>query len=391
LFAIAAPGCAAADGASASERRRVLGPFLSEHWRLPIAEQGPPPANFSEVEASFAPEVCGSCHPQQLAQWQTSFHARAFSPGFAGQLIEGGLAEPAERRGCQRCHTPLAEQQAFDAAHAENQSLNSALRLRGVVCAGCHVRGRATLGPPRREGAPVPAEPPPHGGFEARAEFTESRFCAECHQFFDDTGINGKPLENTWAEWRASPMAAAGRTCQSCHMPDRAHLWRGIHDRETVRAAVEIALVTHDSPPDRIRGALVLRNRDVGHLLPTYVTPRIFLDAWQVDAGGEEIPETRSTVQVGRQVDFNRSPWHEVFDTRVAPGESVKLDYDGPRTAAAAALVGRVTVDPDFHYRGVYEELLTRYRDPDARRMIAEALRIAEEAIYVLAEYRIEL
>jgi len=48
-------------------------------------------------------------------------------------------------------------------------------------------------------------------------------------------------------------------------------------------------------------------------------------------------------------------------------------------------------VDPDHHYRGVYERLLPQYRDSEARRMIAEALRVAEEAIYVLEEYRVEL
>ncbi len=50
-----------------------------------------------------------------------------------------------------------------------------------------------------------------------------------------------------------------------------------------------------------------------------------------------------------------------------------------------------MTVDPDHYYRGVYEILLRQYTDPEARRRIAEAERIARESIYVLAEHRIDL
>ncbi len=91
-------------------REQVLGPFLSAHWQLPVAPQGPVPQGFSEVDASLDPEVCGACHPLQLTEWQTSLHAAAFSPGFAGQLLEGNLARAPQLRACQRCHAPLSEQ-----------------------------------------------------------------------------------------------------------------------------------------------------------------------------------------------------------------------------------------------------------------------------------------
>jgi hypothetical protein len=370
------------------DRDSVLGPFLAGHWRLPIPAQGTPPSGFTEPEASLSPEICGACHPLQHHQWKMSFHAAAFSPGFAGQLIEGSLADPSSVRSCQTCHTPLEEQQPFTASGDAPEVLDPELRRRGIVCAACHVRTHQRLGPPRRPDAfPFP-DPPIHGGFEVRTEFQESRFCAPCHQFFGDPGVNGKPLENTFAEWRASPQAAEGRTCQSCHMPDRAHLWRGIHDPETVRNAVDVELDVDGLTGSSVSGVLRIRNRDVGHAFPSYVTPRVFVAVFQIDRLGREIPSTRVEGIIGREVDFSTEPWREVLDTRVMPGEIAQLLYDLPRSPDAAALVGRVVVDPDHHYRGVFAELGRLYSDPEARRLIEEASRRISTSTYVLAEIR---
>src|SRR3972149_4806383 len=91
-----------------------------------------------------------------------------------------------------------------------------------------------------RGGSPA-SEPPrerlPHNGAPRTPAFLRAEFCRDCHQFPPDGfALNGKLLENTYAEWKASPFARAGVQCQDCHMPDRRHLWRGIHDAATVRA-----------------------------------------------------------------------------------------------------------------------------------------------------------
>ena len=375
LLLLAAAACPAAAGAG--EREEVLGPFLAEHWRLPVPAQGAPPEGFTPIEAALDPASCGSCHPQQFADWQTTLHAGAYSPGFAGQLIEGPLAERVERDACLTCHSPLVEQQR-----------DAGLRAQGVVCVSCHVRSRQTFGPPRRAEAPVVPSPVPHAGFEARAEFQDARFCAECHQFFDATAPGGKPVQNTFVEWQQSPQAARGETCQSCHMPDRAHRWRGIHDPETVRAAVDVTLTPVGAGLEgpRLEAALVVNNRGVGHRFPSYVTPRVRVALWQEDASGRELPGTREEAWIARVLDF--SDWSEISDTRIPPGESVKLDYARERAAGAAALVGRVTVDPDYHYRGVYQELVQTYSDEAALSRMREALRRADAAVYVLREVR---
>lgn len=367
----------------------MLGSFLSAHWSIPLAAQGSPPPSFSAAEASLQPAICGACHPEQYAQWSGSLHAAGYSPGLAGQLIEGSLAHPLQQRNCQSCHTPLAEQQPYDASLRPNPDFGAELRAQGLVCAGCHVREHRTFGPPRRADAGPQPDPLPHGGFEVRTEYLESRFCAECHQFFDDAGVNGKPLENTYREWEQSPQAAAGRHCQDCHMPDRAHLWRGIHDSETVRQAVEVEFFPADLDGDWLEASLVLQNRDVGHAFPTYVTPRVFLEIFQTDPDAQEIPETRLVGTVGREVDLARGV--EIFDTRVLPGESVKLDYAFARASRASELVARVRVDPDYHYRGVFEGLSATLTDSEALALIREAYRRTTLSAYVLEEIRLPL
>lgn len=371
----------APEGPVPLDRAETLGAFLAEHWRLPVPAQGPAPEGWSEAESSLDPVTCGACHPKQFSEWRTSLHAGAWSPGFYGQLIEGSLADERNRHACQTCHTPLAEQLLADGFGGGD----AALRAQGLVCAGCHVRAHQRFGPPRREGLPPVPEPVPHGGFEVRSEWQESRFCAECHQFWNDPGINGKPVQNTFVEWQQSPQAKAGRTCQSCHMPDRAHRWRGIHDPDTVRAAVDAELVLA-SAGGRIEASLVLTNRDVGHAFPTYVTPRVFLSIHQADARGQEIPDTRMRATVGRQIDFGRGV--EQFDTRVLPGESVVLDYTRERHADAVFLQGRVEVDPDHHYRGVFESLVGQYEDPRAVEAMRQALGRTRTSSYELATFR---
>lgn len=379
----------AASNELGNERTRILGPFLGEYWQLPVPPQGSPEESLSEAGASLDPRVCGACHPKQFAEWRDSFHANAFSPGFAGQLIEGSLSAPHEIRGCQRCHAPLSEQQPHDTSGGANAIYDEALRATGVVCAGCHVRQHRRFGPPRRDETDAPPEPLAHDGFEARAEFQESRFCATCHQFFDDMGIEGKAVENTFLEWERSPQATAGRSCQSCHMPDREHRWRGIHDPEMVRSAIESAFFVEVRAGTAFSASLVLRSHDVGHRFPTYVTPRVFLAVWQEDRSRTEIPETRQEAAIGREV--NLSEGTEVFDTRVVPGGSVKLDYRMPRRSEARFLAAEVRVEPDFLYRRIYETLLATYADPVALQKIREAYERTLESPFVVESFREEL
>src|SRR5207249_4863664 len=87
----------------------------------------------------------------------------------------------------------------------------------------------------------APSETLPHNGVTRTPAFLRSEFCQSCHQFTPEGfALNGKLLENTYAEWKASRFAREGVQCQDCHMPDRRHLWRGIHDPEMVRSGLTI-------------------------------------------------------------------------------------------------------------------------------------------------------
>src|SRR5674476_516315 len=84
--------------------------FLARYWAWPLAPQGEPPPEFSNLEASLAPESCGACHPEQYGDWRTSLHSHSIGPGILWQFR---VLSQDESNSCLRCHAPLAEQKAL--------------------------------------------------------------------------------------------------------------------------------------------------------------------------------------------------------------------------------------------------------------------------------------
>lgn len=342
-------------------------PLPEGYWHTPLAPQGKPPASWSEQEKSLAPEECGLCHADKLTEWRSSLHARAFSPGLVGQLL---TFDAEETQSCMNCHAPLAEQATdFQAARKRGRGHDPAgqkLAAEGNSCAGCHLRDNRRFGPPRRPGVEAAAEPP-HGGVTRSPDFERSEFCAACHQFPQDMAINGKPLENTLVEWQASPAAREGRACQSCHMPDRKHLWRGIHDPKMVESGLRAeALATPDGARLRVTSV------DVGHAFPTYVTPKVILVAQALDVAGNPVKDARRETVIQRRVEYVNDAWVERFDTRLSPGESAAVEMPWPQS-------GRVRVwmevhPDDFYDHDVYDGLLQSHpRNSPQARLIAQA------------------
>jgi Cytochrome c554 and c-prime len=321
--------------------------FIANHWRMPLAGQGAPPASFGPLEASLHPEKCGSCHPVQYADWAASGHASSMGPGVSGQLRELRRREPRKALTCYVCHAPLAEQRPGDPAY------DGTLASKGIVCAACHVRSWRHFGPPRRDGSLVAAPPdrPGHGGVTRTAAFLAAEFCRECHQFpAGGLALAGKLLQDTYEEWRASPAAAAGIQCQDCHMPDRRHRWRGIHDPEMVRSALAFAVAR-----DGDAVTLSITNAGAGHRLPTYVTPRLVVSGELLDDDGRVLPDTRSEAVIGRDVTLDLT--QERFDTRLAPGQTA-LFRVAIAGRAARGVRFRVRVEPDHFYTEFFTALL---------------------------------
>lgn len=354
-------------------------------WRQPLAPQGEPPSTWSKIEQSLSPSDCGQCHAEQFAQWQTSRHAHAFSPGLARQLLSLSAVDAAE---CLQCHAPLAEQRiAFEAARAHGDTDladHLGLSASGNGCGGCHVRGYHRFGPPERGTGAVgqSAQTSPHGGVLRTAAFEQSDFCNTCHQFSADTAVNGKPLQNTYVEWRASPQAVQGMSCQSCHMPDRAHVWRGIHDSQMVAKGLTPA-ITADA--EKVRFELV--NSGVGHAFPTYTVPKVVMNLVALDADGASLPQTLRSYVIARRVRYDdaANAWLELSDTRLLPGQSaaIELAWNGSERIRAWLDV----IPDDFYATQVFPELIKSLpMDGEARRLANEALMAARASSFTLYE-----
>lgn len=367
------------------------------HWDTPVATGSEAPHAWSAVEKSLKPEACGSCHAEQFNVWQQSLHAAAYSPGLIGQFP--GMGHEAGND-CLKCHAPLAEQKygsqrqmlnslklksehpkGFAAGDPVNK-LNMPLRHAGVTCAACHVRGWQRFGPPQRGSGKVGrVDGSAHGGFTATRDFEESNFCASCHQFPQDYAINGKPLENTVKEWQDSRFAREGVQCQNCHMPDRKHEFRGIHDPEMTRNGLDFKL------EKKGRGAqLTIHSKWVGHAFPTYVTPKIVVMAEALDRNGKV--HKKWQWQIIREVYYDGSDgggWKERRDSRLMPDE--RRTFEVPDTPKATTEVRyRIRVIPDHFYKGVYESLLNGELEVDADTLIKEASKHADSNDYLLYE-----
>jgi hypothetical protein len=326
------------------------------YWRRPLAPQGAPPAKWSPLEQSLKPEDCGQCHRDQFEQWRTSLHAHAFSPG----LVADALAYTAEATAaCMQCHAPLGEQStAFETARGlgmAHRPDEQGLAAAGNACAGCHVRHHARFGPPQRGTAAVgPSKvATPHGGVFRTTFFESAEFCGSCHQFDAALAVNGKPLENTFVEWQASPQAAQGVTCQTCHMPDRQHLWRGIHDPAMVASGLT-PHITADAAGVRFE----ITSSGVGHAFPTYVTPKVVMYAQGLDRAGSPQPESLRSHVISRVVRSENDRWIEVSDSRLLPGQSAAIEL--PWNGSERIQVWLQITPDSFYETEIYPDRLER-------------------------------
>ena len=361
--------------------------FLDGYWQRIIPLQGLAPENFSPLEASLQPSMCGTCHPQQYEDWQTTIHSAAYSPGLSGQLVN--MPDYGDVRACLTCHAPLSEQSEevpdTSGALVASPVYDNALKQSGLACAACHVRGWRRYGPPTREGSVAPSAPgSPHGGVVRSSYFENSRFCADCHQFAAPAP-NGKSLQNTYVEWQASRYAADGISCQGCHMPERRHRWRGIHDPEMVLGGVTIEWV--EPPSSRTPGeavALRVTNSGTGHRFPTYVTPKVIVRIELLDKNRLPIRGAVAEATIGRKVEARGGlGWVELSDTRLAPDSSLTVLVKVTGSGAGFAR-GAVIIDPDDFYRGAFAGMLTAELSDTSRALITEAHRRTTESSFTI-------
>jgi hypothetical protein len=316
-------------------------------------------------------------------------------PGVYGQILE---MDPATATLCATCHTPLSEQLPrleHRGAYQENPAFDAQLQHAGLVCAACHVRQHQRFAPPRRaELPPLPAGTPlPHGGFTESVAFQRAEFCKSCHQFNPgDFALNGKLIENTYEEWRQSPYAQEGVQCQTCHMPDRRHLWRGIHDADMVKQALSVTIAPNTAtyaPGGQIQAVITVTNVGAGHYLPTYVTPKIFVQAHLLDPQGQVLPDSAQEAVIGREVALDLS--EELYDTRIPSKASRAFTYTAVMPAAAAMLRVRVVVHPDHFYQRFFAATLQDGGGGTGRAHLEEAVRRTQASPFTVFEQTLPL
>lgn len=367
--------------------------FLARHWLKPLAAQGMPPAGFTDAEASLAPADCGQCHVEQLRDWRSSLHSHTMGNGMLWQARALSSDQVAR---CLDCHAPLAEQKALLAqalgwpeapAAAAPAYVPPDLHRQGLVCAACHVRAHVRYGPPPSAGKPAGDTPDlPHAGFRETQAFQDSRFCATCHQFPDDgPALNGKLLENTYSEWRASRHAAEGRTCQSCHMPARRHLWRGIHDPDMVRQALTAVLSVTPAANGRLQVRAQIRNSGAGHYFPTYLVSSVRLRLVAENASGTQ---TRPLAEALITRDTDVWLTEERTDSRLAPDAERVLEADMQMPQEPGWRIAlHIDVAPREHYERMFAAVLNDsgvQLDAVTRQMLAAALAEARASRYSL-------
>ena len=222
--------------------------FLNSVLIHPASAQGKEGEKSKEqlLESRYpAATTCRTCHPDQYREWSVSAHAYAqMSPVFnamSATIVK--LTNGTNGDFCIRCHTQVG----MNAGEEEFKSNMDrfATSREGVTCIVCHrlekpyskVSGRLAI----VEGDIFDRIAGPTGDAELKKviatgivntergkaglnihtnvfkleQMRESGFCGTCH---DVNLVNGFRLEEAFSDFKTSPAAGNGVSCQDCHM-----------------------------------------------------------------------------------------------------------------------------------------------------------------------------
>ena len=232
----ATPARGYAKPAKSDDEKKSAASAEQEHLQLFVENKYPSAA------------TCGVCHPKHYKEWSVSQHAYAqLSPIYLSlnnkinQLSNGSNGDF-----CLRCHSPVGANLG-ESSFASNLDRHPTSR-EGITCVVCHrlnkdynkASGRLALveggltepvfgpsgnkivqdvldKPDKFRVVTDPKEPGRKIHTEAKVfdSIKTPTFCGTCH---DVTLFNGFRLEEAFSEYRLSPAAKKGITCQDCHM-----------------------------------------------------------------------------------------------------------------------------------------------------------------------------
>jgi hypothetical protein len=309
---------------------------------------------------SLRAESCGTCHPAIYDEWKTSIHAQAYRDPF----FHAYWMKDKQTWVCLNCHSPLENQQPTliteiprdrveRAVQAPNPQYDADYQHEGVTCAACHVRDGMVLGPFDDAVAPHPTKADP--------TFRTTQVCYRCHSVVGGPAqfYNGGPC-GTYPEYEGGYwMKERGFICQSCHMPEierpvatggplrkgRQHLWRGGHDPDMVKQAVDIKVVAEPAEPkpgDKVHVTLTLINAGAGHKLPTGDPDRHFTVEFAVEDKDRKVLESRQET-MGRWILWQPAII-ELHDNRLMPlaSRDYTFEYQLPKNVTGLTLITKV-------------------------------------------------
>ncbi|MDD9924410.1 MAG: multiheme c-type cytochrome [Rhodospirillaceae bacterium] len=219
-----------------------------ENANLAAANPKDPHADVLSKEAYPSASQCAVCHKQIYKEWASSNHAYAsISPMFhkfenaVNVLTQGTMGSF-----CVRCHQQVGTQRG-EPRHLPLWE-RSRVSSEGITCITCHrvqeeygrVNGERSLTPgniyqpvfgtlkgsqfdkviKNKDDYKISAKETERGAkihvkVKRFAQISKSEFCVSCHQVAVNLGIK---LEVVWEQYRDSPAAKKGVTCQECHM-----------------------------------------------------------------------------------------------------------------------------------------------------------------------------
>jgi hypothetical protein len=328
---------------------------VTDEFAKPMAVTSIPPG-LDSLRAS----ECGECHAEIYREWSKSMHAQAWTdPYYQIDFVFDGSQQV-----CLNCHIPLQNQQEnlvtgfkdrerLKPLLKKNPDFDAELQQEGVTCAVCHVRDNYIIGPYGDTEAPHPSryDPAMTDGLGA---------CRKCHV------VSGKrwdtfyrlPPCGTVAEIREE-QPGEKINCTKCHMPEIVrpaaegsltrtggmHTWKGGHDRETVRQALQVDFEVTRNKGNKGRAHITLTNTGADHYLPTGTPDRHLSVEFRLkNERGETIKQ--KTYLLMRHIMW-RPFIVDLWDTRLA--KDISRSYSFPFQASDFPAAAELEVTVRYH------------------------------------------
>jgi hypothetical protein len=254
-------------------------------------------------------KICAACHGTIQKAWSASVKAKSWTnPVFQAFLADAQAARGEKiRMVCLSCHAPQA-------AVAGNPAVDDPVEQEGVTCNFCHNVSSVEVSdrpasythdpsnPNLMRGPYTDSDPGSAHDFQFNETFTKGDFCSACHWAKNEKGVE---IEGTYPQWKSSKASAAGKQCQTCHMPPAPGKASPLSkkQRDAVYAHTFLgprvpggldSVVTLSGAVSSGKLKLTIQNVRAGHALPGGARSMrsITLEVSWLDAAGKELSRT---------------------------------------------------------------------------------------------------